>query len=799
MKKGNNKNKIILIILLAILVLSILFMFLYRQATLKYDCKNGKCIQTNNGKYDNSNCNNKCVKHNKYDCDDGKCIQTNNGKYDNSNCDNKCSCIYDGECGSKCCNNQKCGDCGDIGPIPNDLTDPMIQKFTKYLQQKLKKSLKTNAKQGGVTSDPAVTFDPSIEFGIGIYIKNTPKNRGPVKVWSNWCGAGNKDLCNTQNEKSYYFGSGTKPLTSAMVVGQIFKLWRKTYPNKDVSEFLTFYGGKDIHGAPPSVTYSDLFKMTNGFEKSKFTETVTQPSNTQIPTSGKPITQTMQEWLFCCPDNGLIKSCPGNTSLYCSNSCEKICPVPLDTQKYGGKCASPFCPDNICTWTRYSDYKNTPATIDPNSLPFVKGIDCTCTPVNPTEYQNILQNLSIYDVSMMRSGIPDSDSAWLVDASALLSSRTRGIGPVQFASEILGFDWKPNWKKSDNSYVPNTESISGSVAKFGKIKKSTSPPAQYSSNAFTFLGILLWLLYDTKGETKDWTNIDLNSLLPRRLQHMINFAGTSGNGGSKYFDYDNFGNKYYSFEKTIDLGNVSHPNTQSSDDTQSIIDKTQTDRTHVIANIYNRDIRSTYLPINTPFADWDSSSGVSCGNGWGKCSDMAEIYMNILSPNADNPVMGKEIQKIFTEQFTNYNGSNSMILDNNRIRSPFCSGSNAWGQDSTYNCGVMGPDWFYFMDYNETGYIPCYGHLGSTDGFNSCHTYFPGGVIKPYPPWANDKTSYNNKNWTVKFDFCGKNEFTLSCTQNSVLTESDGPIQQFIWEVLNDPFNWNTGTWKIND
>ena len=38
------------------------------------------------------------------------------------------------------------------------------------------------------------------------------------------------------------------------------------------------------------------------------------------------------------------------------------------------------------------------------------------------------------------------------------------------------------------------------------------------------------------------------------------------------------------------------------------------------------------------FLDWDSSSGVSCGNAWGKCTNVAEIYMNILSPDADNSI-----------------------------------------------------------------------------------------------------------------------------------------------------------------
>ena len=40
---------------------------------------------------------------------------------------------------------------------------------------------------------------------------------------------------------------------------------------------------------------------------------------------------------------------------------------------------------------------------------------------------------------------------------------------------------------------------------------------------------------------------------------MINFAGTKGNDGNKYFKKDSKGNEYYSFETTIDRGNIPHP------------------------------------------------------------------------------------------------------------------------------------------------------------------------------------------------------------------------------------------------
>ena len=270
---------------------------------------------------------------------------------------------------------------------------------------------------------------------------------------------------------------------------------------------------------------------------------------------------------------------------------------------------------------------------------------------------------------------------------------------------------------------------------------------------------------------------------------MINFAGTKGNNGQQYFRTDDNGNSYYSFETTIDIGNIPHPGIVEG----TPIDIKQTGS--IQAPVYIRYLNSDNKPNSTKqkymFVDWDSSSGVLCGNTWGKCSDMAEIYMNILSPNADNPILGdKQLQKIFCENFINYNGSNWERLFNNKLRAPYCMGANIWSQDSTYNCGVMGPDWFYIMDYNENGYIPVYGHLGSTYGFNSGHVYFPPGKITAYKPWKNYKNSYTNPLWNITFHFCGGNEFTISQAHNNNNDDQTGVIQEFINLVIKDQFKW---------
>ena len=738
------------------------------------------------------------------------------------------SCNYDKDCSNNsCCNENICGICPPLGPIENNMTDPKIASFIKYLQNKMEIALQKYVYKQQAGSTTPLTDNSNI--GLGIYIKNTPGNRGPVKTWWNYVGSGKDNSGTNISEPSFYFGSGTKPLTCTMVVAQLYKLWRKNNPTKDVNEFITWYAG-DLNqpGAPPAVTYKDLFELTNGFENSNFTETLTQPSNTQTPATGTSYTQTLQEWLFCCKNDGLIQNC-NKTGIFCDDTCTELCPVSLDKKTYGGNCKSPFCPANMCDWAWYSDYTlKNPAKKDPNSINFQNYEYCNCKGVEPTQYQNILQKLSVFDVTMMRAGIPDSDSVWGIDTAAQLASRTSAIGPVAFVSEIIGFDWNPLWEKvniqenyetfrrprvsekirnavkpnlkeqhntllslstgtNGNNYVPITKSLQDSIPGDTNGTPSNYPAASYSSSGYTFLGILLWLLYDSKNKL-DWTKIDLNQLLPRKLRNNINFAGTEGNNGKKYFNTDEKGNRYYSFEKTVSRGNITHPGIVDG----SPIGIKQTDY-NIKAPVFERTLPDGHT---YKFVDWDASSGVMDGNSWGKCSDMAEIYMNILSPNADNPILGdKKLQKIFTENFNNYNGSNWQKLYNNRIRAPYCLGANAWSQDFTYNSGVMGPDWFYIVDnpdsYSNYGMIPCYGHLGSTYGFQSGHVYFPGGKIGPYEPYKNDTTYYSKSEWNLTFKFCGGNEFTISQAHNNSNDDQSGAIQALIVELIKDPFDWD--------
>ena len=707
----------------------------------------------------------------------------------------------------------------DPGPFPNR-DDPKIKAFMKYLQTKLQKALLDNMSDKGQLDDPKAAWPPAAQFGIGIYVKNTPGNRGPVKVWSTLCGGVNstQNACpNTKTEPKFYFGSGTKPITATLVANEVYKVWRKNNPNSSPKDFIDWYGGPaQTRGAPPAVTYKDLFQMTNGFEKSDFREALNGPSDTQSKDSAtRTISQRLQDWIFCCPSNGLIKSCPGNTGLFCDNTCDKICPDPLDPsfRKFKGgptKCA-PYCPDSICEWA-WKDKNGDPAKLDPNSQPFVSGESCTCETVDETKFQNIIQNLSIYEVGMMRSGIPDADSIWGLDSATQMASRTHSVGPVEFVSEIIGFDWIPGWKKTSNGgweantkslRIPSSNSEIGQGLPPAQIANCTNkngcmsekPAAQYSSSAFTFLGVLLWLLSDSKGP-RDWRDVDINSLLPIHLQKMMNFAGTSGNGGSKYFTNNIYGEKYYSYYSTVKDGGVAHSVVGGIYGPQETNFEVEKSGMVKVSPQYFWKMRTEANPKgeNLRFTDWDAASGLFDGNAWGGCSDMAEIYMNIFSPVADNPIMEKEVHVEYLNAFINYVGPNMVKLYDNKLQAPWCLGAQAWSQGYTYNAGVMGPDWFYFTDNSsdDSGVIPCFGHLGSTWGYTSCNIYVPG-TVKTYEPIKNDPGAYSKsyQNWNMTFKFTGGYEFTISCAQNTGLSEAMGPVQKFLWEVIKDPFSWD--------
>ena len=720
---------------------------------------------------------------------------------------------------------QSCQD----APTATSSDNKKVKAFEEYLKTKLHKAI----------SDAMTTYDKEATGAIAIYMKNTPFNTGPVRAWGAACGGTGTGECEYaaggSSEPAFYFGSGTKPITATLVASQLYKLWR--FKNKDAppEQFIDWYAGKPNKNGlrgENAVTYEELYTMTSGFKGSEYTETLVRASNTESESSGKQsYTQSLQDWLYCCPTGGMTTTCPAGTSLFCDNSCDKICPEPLSASFVKGKCphSPPLCPDDLCSWAWCNPNATYTSLRDPNTYSkptcsdgkitakdpngeaaWVSGEWCSCPVIQPSEYAEIFKALSPYSVAMMRSGIPDSDSIWAIDNAAQLASRTHSIGPIEFVGEIIGFDWDPRWKNGAPVTAASTPYLS---------EDSVNPAAMYSSSAYSFLGVLLWLLNDSNGR-KEWSDIDLNAMLPEALYCKLNFAGTKGRGNDKYFRKNAYGDSYYSYEETVKQGGVAHsPENDTMMGTkqtslEKAVNESYTPLSTSQAEMRHRKTRQitteaagsdgtkidpVYPHINrdgkvVKFVDWDASSGVMDGNSWGHCTGMAEIYMNIFSPTAENPLMPAEVQGAYVEEFLDYNGVNWKALYNNQIRAPFCLGGSAWSQGGTYNCGAMGPDWFVIYDEPTSedtyGMIPCFGHLGDTYGSVSGHLYVPGGELRPYQPYASNIETYSTPEWSMSFQFSGGLEFTLSQAINDGDDQTTA-LQNFIADVIKDPFDWS--------
>lgn len=67
----------------------------------------------------------------------------------------------------------------------------------------------------------------------------------------------------------------------------------------------------------------------------------------------------------------------------------------------------------------------------------------------------------------------------------------------------------------------------------------------------------------------------------------------------------------------------------------------------------------------------------------------------------------------------------------------------------------------------------------------------PPGKLTAWEPYKNDTTYYSDPNWSLTFDFCGGNEFTISQAHNNSNDDQSGAIQYLIAELVKDPFNWS--------
>lgn len=263
-------------------------------------------------------------------------------------------------------------------------------------------------------------------------------------------------------EPSYYFGSGTKPITAMMVANAIYRVTK----DKNIwSDFIKWYCGPyiDRGSSIQAVAMKDILPHAT----STYFETIGE-------NVGNSVTDTIQNLL--------------TTYIYSSNGCKY---KSINKQK---------CPSN---------------TFDGK----------VCTPLIKEDQLHyiFMNNVSVYDIACMKAGIPDVDTLGL-DTLDQEKHRIHSYGPIEYVSELIGFDWHPGYYIDNNKWKPYSPGY----------KVSWLPPTMYSSSGYTLLGSFLWFLDRDVGK-KQWWEIDINSsFLPTSLENLINFAGTSGNAGVKY-------------------------------------------------------------------------------------------------------------------------------------------------------------------------------------------------------------------------------------------------------------------------
>ena len=149
-----------------------------------------------------------------------------------------------------------------------------------------------------------------------------------------------------------------------------------------------------------------------------------------------------------------------------------------------------------------------------------------CETIGVDNFNNIFMNyVSVFDIACMRAGIPDSDTLGN-DTPDQKRERIHSFGPLEYLSELIGFDWWPGYAYDTTTKIWNPITPGAYNPYY--------PPLSYSSSGFTLLGSFLWFLDYNVGK-KLWWEIDINSsFLPPNLQSLTNFASTSGNNGTKY-------------------------------------------------------------------------------------------------------------------------------------------------------------------------------------------------------------------------------------------------------------------------
>jgi hypothetical protein len=230
----------------------------------------------------------------------------------------------------------------------------------------------------------------------------------------------------------------------------------------------------------------------------------------------------------------------------------------------------------------------------------------------------------------------------------------------------------------------------------------------------------------------DWKNFDAQSLLPSNLKNHINFAGTKNNFDISKIDPDTK-QKYFSYLKLTDC--------------QKYPSKC------VISTPWgtpqgNLNSMNWWNPLTKSSFDWDVSSGLFDGNGYGRPSDCAKVLFNIMSLTAKSPIVSSDkyknndtIAQHYARKFLR--GDLTPSLSDNILTVNWSAGL------FSYNCGIMGLKCCYddknptsgqdVRQYCTSTDLPCekgkplWGHAGSTYGSKVYGIFIPKGSHKFLP------------------------------------------------------------------
>ena len=389
----------------------------------------------------------------------------------------------------------------------------------------------TTGKQCGSSNDPIpCTNLNGLMMTIGYYyIKNSTSYRGSktMAVVNNKLVEPTKEFpfkdqfLGADREPAYYYGSGTKPITTSLVTNAICNSWFKNNKQGTAYQFLKWYRGSGLDSSDDTyktfgaATMRDILKLG---DQSYYLETIEKYTKSIDPKNiGNPAftlsSETIQNWYKIIFSNDNTISCSWKG-------------LSQDPQR---------CPTNQC-------YEILNAQGNPEADPLKNPPHCDCQTL--TKLSDIFSlKLSPIDMLNMNGGIPDADTvltgtkglipspnALQLDYIDQLIGRTQSIGSMNFIRELIGFNWIPGWNNDSNGNIkPNTIGVDG-----------YNLPGEYSSSGFTTLGTILWVLDPlgpkSENHAKNWTDIKINeSFLSSPLQKNNNYAGTSGNGGEKYF------------------------------------------------------------------------------------------------------------------------------------------------------------------------------------------------------------------------------------------------------------------------